>query len=628
MAKDKIKQKSVKQKAAYNNAKAPQKKNNTFLWMSIAAIVITASFIYSNSFNCSFHFDDLQNIEFNPDITRLSDVSAWWNYVPSRPIGIFTFALNYAMGGTNVGGYHFVNLLIHIFNGLLVFWVVSLLFETPVIKKSAIAKHGKIIALITALLFVAHPVQTQAVTYIVQRLASLAALFFLLSVSLYIRARVVKLSKTARIATFVACGMAALLAFLTKENTFTLPVIIVLTEFFFIRETSFKIHIKDWKLWAFLGMAAVAVTFFFVNFSFTVFQPIKPEQGNIYTLTSGTYLLTEFRVITTYIRLLILPINQNLDYDYPVSQSFFELKTIASFLLLIAILALAVVLYKKHRLASFGVFWFFITLSIESSIIPVPNVIFEHRMYLPSFGFLLFVPCVFFGIVQEKQKQLLTILLFMLVPVLAIAAYSRNNVWKDELTLWTDVIKKSPEKPRVLNNMGITLLKLGRQQEAISWFDKAIAKNPGYKDPYLSRGNAKQDLGDLQGALLDYSAALKIDPSYPETYYNRGYTYAMMKDLPNAIRDFDMAIKLNPDFAKAYLNRSSALAAQKDFNGALSDLDKSIALEPDNALAFCNRGLVHFNLKNQTEACNDWQHASLMGNEQATTLLNAFCGKK
>lgn len=627
MGKKNDKRKVTAGKPVAKQQKAPAKKNNNFLWFSAILIIITGTLVYSNSFNCSFHFDDLQNIAFNPDIQDISNVSAWWNYYPSRPVGIFTFVLNYAAGGTGVWGYHLVNLIIHLANALLVFWFVTLLFSTQAIKNMSIVKHSNIIALLAALLFVAHPIQTQAVTYIVQRLAALAALFYLLSLCFYVKGRISEFSKPLKFAVFAASGISALLAFLTKENSFTLPLMILLVEFFFIRKEKIKLNLKDWKIWAFAGMAVIAAIIFLLNFNLSIFKPIAPEQGHTYTLTAFTYLLTQFRVITTYLRLLVLPINQNLDYDYPVSQSFFELRTLLSFLFLLGLLVVAVMLYKKYRLASFGIFWFFITLSVESGIIPVANVIFEHRVYLPSFGFFIFVPGILFSIIPDKRKQLLTIVLFALVPVLAITSYNRNEVWKDELTLWGDVLKKSPEKPRALNNMGITLLKLGRRAEAITWFDKAIAKNPGYKDPWLSRGNAKQDLGDLQGALNDYTAAIKIDSLYPESYYNRGFTRATLKDLEGAIQDFGMAIKLNPEFAKAYLNRSSALAALKDFKGALADLDKSIEYDPGNPLAYCNRGLVQFNLKNQEAACSDWRRASLMGNEQATTLLNAFCGK-
>ena len=168
------------------------------------------------------------------------------------------------------------------------------------------------------------------------------------------------------------------------------------------------------------------------------------------------YFLTQFRVILTYIRLFILPYNQNLDYDYSVSTSFFQIKTFFSFLALLGILLSGVLLFKKYRLISFGIFWFFLTLSVESSIIPISqNVIFEHRTYLPSFGFFLALTGAFYYFFREKYLKIAVIIILMIAAVNTVLTYQRNKIWKTEYTLWNDCVKKSPDKARANNNFGL-----------------------------------------------------------------------------------------------------------------------------------------------------------------------------
>ena len=152
--------------------KEKQGKNAKFPWSLIAIVLICLVGIiaYSNSFECSFHFDDTPFIEHNTAIRSLSDVKAWWEFYSSRPIGFLSFALNYHFHRLDVWGYHLVNLAVHIVNAVLVWWLVMLTMATPVMRGQPISRHKGAMALFTALLFVSHPLATQSVTYIVQRI--------------------------------------------------------------------------------------------------------------------------------------------------------------------------------------------------------------------------------------------------------------------------------------------------------------------------------------------------------------------------------------------------------------------------------------------------------------------------
>ena len=372
---------------------------------------------YSNTFNAPFLWDEQVYISENPiirDLSYFTDLSKaegfeQYSAVKNRYIGYLTFALNYKFGGLDVRGYHVVNIAIHILNAMLVYFLATLTFKTPFLKDSSIKEKSPLIALFSALLFVSHPIQTEAVTYIFQRLASLMAFFYLLSLVLYIKWRLssschsglsgISLKKDSRQAGATAkrCGfyllslLSAVLAMKTKENAFTLPVMIALYEFFF-----FNGFVKKRTLYLvpfLLTMLIIPLALIGTD------KPIGEIIGGLASLPGGggevsrwDYLFTQFRVIATYIRLLFLPIDQNIDYDYPMYHSFFDVPVMLSFLFQVSLFSLAVyLLYRSKnkpelRLISFGILWFFITLSVESSIIPIPMVINEYRVYLPSVG--------------------------------------------------------------------------------------------------------------------------------------------------------------------------------------------------------------------------------------------------
>ena len=234
----------------------------------------------------------------------------------------------------------------------------------------------------------------------------MVTMFYLLSLALYVKARLSNKGNISKTLLFTGSLISAVLAMLTKENAFTLPFAIVLFEFFFLRTKKLSINFRDYRvillMAAFLGMIIIIP----LKFSFSIFKPIPPMLGHAYTVTPLNYLFTQFSVIVKYIQLLFLPINQNLDYDFPISNTFFEIRTLLSFLVLLSLIILAIFSFKRYRIISFGIFWFFLTLSIESSFIPINDVIFEHRTYLPSFGFFLILTSGIYFLLWNKHKYL------------------------------------------------------------------------------------------------------------------------------------------------------------------------------------------------------------------------------
>jgi protein O-mannosyl-transferase len=599
----------------------------------ILIIVILGILIYSNTFNVPFTFDDIRTINYNSsikDVRHIIDLQSIYN---NRLIGLLTLALNYEMHGFNVAGYHTFNLFIHLLNALLVYWLIILIFRTPYVsaylQKDVFETSDpyRWVPLFTALLFVSHPVQTQAVTYIVQRFASLATLFYLVSLVMYIKARGSESSNKARYTFFVASLISAILAMRTKEIAFTLPVMVFLYEFMFFRG-----DIKKRLLYLFpllLTMFIIPLSMMMPTQSVSVgargIDELTKIAGSV-DVSRWDYLNTQFRVIVTYIRLLFFPVNQNIEYDYPIYRIFFTPAVFLSFLVLLGVFCWGIYLlcrsYKSdqanrcwYRVIAFGIFWFFVTLSVESSIIPIDDVIFEHRLYLPSVGFFV---AFMSGIVSlyERLTNQTKVVAKILIPVmilmvigLSLAAYARNMIWQDEVTLWEDVVQKSPHKARPHYNLGVAYQGQGRLDDAVREYQAAIKLNPHEVTPHYNLGMAYRTQGRLDDAVREYQAAIKLKPNYPEIYYNLGQAYLDQGRLDDAVREYQSAVKLRPNYADAHNNLGVAYQNQRRLDEAIKEYQAAINLKPDLVDAHYNLGVAYRTLGRLDDAIKEYQTA-------------------
>jgi len=373
-------------------------RKNTF---SIVLIAAVAFIIYSNTFVASFHFDDFLSIVENYAIHRF-DIKQIFSG-STRPVLDLTFALNYHFGKLDVFGYHLVNLLLHIANGVMLYfillWTVHNYEEQRDKNEDMSGVSGEPrpkslsgVPLYASLIFISHPVQTQAVTYIVSRSSVLATFFYLLTLLLFIRAfRSSNSSQVTRHSSLYLIGafLAICLGMGSKQETATLPLMLLLYDYYFLSEgkiAGLKRHFKVY-LAMFLPLAILLYFSFtsihqFISFDYA--KGIQIPQNE--PITSAEYFLTQLHVIPYYIKLLLIPANLNLDYDWPITR-YFDFMTAFYFVLLLSINILAIWLFRRQRMISFGIIWFFVTLSVTSSFLVIYDVIFEHRLYLPSIGF-------------------------------------------------------------------------------------------------------------------------------------------------------------------------------------------------------------------------------------------------
>lgn len=550
-------------------------------------ITVVGLLAYSNTFQVPFIFDDQTSIVENPVITDLGRFlsGAGWAYNARRFLGYLSFALNYRFGGLNVMGYHAVNLAIHIFTACLVLSLVRLVLKAPVFGRrqenaaqSAGMQPTDLVALLAALLFVAHPIQTQAVTYVVQRLASLATLFYLLALVLYAKGRLVQLRGAAPqrggaqgrgVLYFTAALLAGGCALATKEIAFTLPGAVLLLElcFFGSRRSSKALLII---LGALLAIAAGIVL--------AAPQPLGELISDVSArlrlqteMPRWHYFVTQCAVIVTYLRLLIFPAGQSLDYDYPVYTSLLQPRPLASFLLLLLLFLVALYLQlqdrraaqagalqrPERRLIAFGLFWFFLTLSIESSLIPIEDLIFEHRMYLPSVGAFIAVAGVA-ALAAPRAPRAVALASCLALFLLASITWNRNLIWGDAIVFWGDVVRKAPAKARAHLNLGVALEAKERSGEAVAAFNRALSLRPGYRQAYSNLGAAYNSLEAYDQAIAVLQEGLAQYPGDPDLCNNIGISFAAKGSPEIAVSFFEAAVRLAPEVEKYRINLAVA----------------------------------------------------------------------
>ncbi|HEY6001690.1 MAG TPA: tetratricopeptide repeat protein, partial [Anaeromyxobacter sp.] len=547
-------------------------------WLLAAAVVAMGAAAYANALRAGFVYDDFPSIVRNPavrDPASFLPGGPGYERRPNRAVGYMSFALDHRLHGLDPAWFHATNVAVHLASALLVFALVLLAFRTPRLRESRLAPLAPAVAFAAAALFVAHPVETQAVTYVVQRLTSLATLFYLAAVVLYLRARLGGV-RPSSIAWYLGAILSALLATKTKEIAFTLPAALLACEALLL----------DGAVWhralpvaPFVALAGIIPS--------SLVRLGKPAGEVLADAASATavqtatsrldYLATQLVVVPRYLGLLVLPIGQNADPDVAVAASFLEPRVLAGGLVLAALAAAAAVLARRGGrgwdpaalLAALGILWFFLAASVESSVIPIVDVMNEQRVYLPSAGLFLAAAAGLALLASRftpRRAGAAAIAAAALVAIaLGIATHVRNEVWRDQLSLWADAAAKSPRKPRPLNNLGAALSEAGRADEAAQAFLAAIRASPEHAEAYYNLGRlrmtARQDPAE---AIRLFQTALALRPDYVDAYANLAGAYVQAGLPEAAVRVVEAAGPSVRDSAEAQFNLGVACALLGD----------------------------------------------------------------
>ncbi|HEY6872964.1 MAG TPA: tetratricopeptide repeat protein [Geobacteraceae bacterium] len=532
-----------------------------------------------------------------------------------RTVGFLTFALNYKLDGFHERGYHLVNVIIHLLNGLLVYALCLLTLDTPFLRATPISGRKTLVALLCALLFIAHPVQTSAVNYVYQRLALLATMFSLLTFVLYARWRLCSFRPGGPaggwrpLAWYGGALLALALGMKTKENTFTVPFVIALYELLFFRGPVRKRAIN---------LIPLGMTLFIIPLTQFVsmgrgFGQVSSEYDKMgYNWIH--FILTQLRVLVTYIRLLFLPAGLRLEYDYPLFTSFWDAPVILSFAAHCLILGLAGYLIRRSssrdrelRLIAFGILWFYCFNIMESSILAfVTMIILEYRVYMPSVGFFMAaatgVELLRRKMPSRKAQMAFSALLVLVVVTMSAATYARNEVWRDEARFWEDTVKKSPGRFVPYVNLGAVYKRRGRLAEAALALQSAIRLQPNYADAYVSLGEVYRFQGRPEEARRMLGMALTINPGLAAAHQGMGCLYDDLGRYDEAVREFDTAIRIDPANAQIHDDLGISYARQKRHDEAEREFTAALRLDRDHVNARLHLGMLYDDEGKNSEA--------------------------
>jgi tetratricopeptide (TPR) repeat protein len=444
------------------------------LWLILIVLIGLGAIAYSNSFSAPFVFDDLLSIQKNASV-RFGNFN--WNILSGRALLYVTFTLNHIWTQQNVWSYHLVNLVFHLINGVLLFFVAQHVFH----RALADLRLSRLYAFGAALFFVVHPLQTESVTYVSSRSELLSTLFYLVAFLVFVsrpEARIGFLLSLA-IATLFVFGMSA------KETVISLPVTLLLYDLLFLSKFEWRAVLSRWRFYGTFLVGAVAVAYYVATV--TLRGSIGPgREGH---LSVWHYFLTQLRAMVRYVYLTFFPVGLNLDYDFPPSVSLFEPKIIGSLIFLSALVVLGWLWRRSQPIFSFSIFWFFLTLAPTSSVVPILDVIFEHRMYLPMVGISLSFP-VFVVLATRYLRDRISFVpnpaavAAVLLIILTVGTFRRNYTWGDEVRLFEDVLKKSPQKARAFNSLSWAHYKKGQYPEAIAVLQKALEVIPSQRQGF------------------------------------------------------------------------------------------------------------------------------------------------
>jgi len=588
---------------------------NWTVFILICALLLP---IYCNTFNSSWQFDDSHNIIQNSSI-HIDNLYPHILYdavvettaesrIFYRPAAYLSFALNWYFGQSDVTGYHVVNLIIHILTAFFLYLAVLALFKTPNLT-GKYAGNEYFIAILAAVLWAVNPIQTQAVTYIVQRMAAMAAMFYILGIYLYLKARISKQWKF-RLPFYCGTLFAFILAVGSKENALMFPAALLLVEMIFFTDLG---NPKTRKQFIWIG-SILSIALFVLGAWLFMADGFINQLQSAYAkrnFTLSERLLTEPRIILFYLTQIFYPIADRLSivHDIEISKGLFSpWKTLPAIMLIFGLITVCFWKIRAYPLASFAVLFFFLNHVIESSIIPL-ELVFEHRNYLPSL--FLFVP-IAAGLkwaidyyAARKKAMAYTIIAFVsiLIMVLGIGTYVRNMAWANEQTLWQDALEKNPASARPYQNLAS-----GHYAKTGDW-DKVEELCKQAMDLYDSTRRKQEviSLANLASVYYhrdkDYERVIKINEQLldiaerSKSRYHLVLSLIQNGELDRALENAKLLLSDRPKVVK-YLNTIAFILIKKNEpENALRYLIKAIRINSDTAKTLLNLGFAKSMLK-------------------------------
>jgi tetratricopeptide (TPR) repeat protein len=572
----------------------------THYWLLGGILLIVIVYIPS-LFNGASVWDDTEylNNPYVKDLSLKGIVNIFSVYFAGNyhPLTLLSLGIDRILGGGSPFMFHFTNLLLHLLNSFLVFLLVKRLTQ------------NNILALLTFVLFGVHTLHVESVAWVAERKDVLYTFFFLLSLVLCM-----SYATSRKFLHYSLALLFFILSLLSKGQAVVLVALLPLID-----------YVKGRK-WLSVKVLAEKAPFLALSLIFA-WIAFRAQASSNYVHFEYFSLPERFAFasygFTQYLIKSILPTGLSALYPYPARLANGNIPVSYWFYAISfpAFIVGSYFLIKRSKIYTFGLSMFFLSILPLLQLIPVGGAIMADRyFYIPSVGLLL---CFAAGLLEIKKTTIRYALIILFTLVLSFMTYSRCSVWKDNISLWEDEVRKNDAYQAGYYNLGIAFYKEGEQDKAIESYSKAIEIDPKYTDAYFSRGLAWDNAGKIENAIADYSGAIESNPKYTQAYVSRGVAYGKSGKLDKSIADFSAAIGIDPEYRDAYTNRGVAWLNLGQWDNAIADCTKAIEIDPQSGVAYENRGVAFLNQKQVDKAIADFTSAINIDPK----YLKAYCDR-
>jgi len=609
-------------------------------WIPILAIVAAGAIVYAGSLGGIFVLDDIGNIVLNEHIRHLWPI---WDVLTHRrrPVVNLSLAVNYAISQYHVWSYHLLNLVVHVLAGLTLFGLIRRTLLTPTFG-DRFRSSATSLALAVAMLWTLHPLQTQSVTYVIQRGESMMGLFYLLTLYCVMRGSCSNHTRAWSMAAVAVCA----LGMGSKSVMVTAPLMVGIFDRTFLASTWSQMIRKRWAMY--VGLIA---TWGILVATGVVRGVLFPPSGSANDVGFGyhavspmRYALTQSEVLLHYLRLSIWPSGLCLDYGWSAVSGFQDVWP-AGVVVVALLVATAWGLVRRSWLGFIGA-WFFVILAPTSSFIPIKDIAFEHRMYLSlasvvvlavaSSRFVLVRLSGRMGWNNKKYAATATTLLIAVSVGLGWRTIRRNHDYSDAVALWTSVTALRPNHARAFYNLGTAFLSAGRSEDAVTAFRRALDLYPNHVSAHYNLGHALVNLDRDKEAITEYelAAAIPIQKTYQrwkpdalrqtvaQAHNSRGRALDKLGRRDEAIEAYRKALSVNPSLLRAYLNLGQALTRAGQRDEAIDIYHAALQVAPTSAAVYANLGNALFQDDRITEALNAYRSALTRDPNNAIVYYN------
>lgn len=579
--------------------------------LPLLGLIVLGTVAYINALPNGFHFDDYEAIVNNPAIRDLKHLPSYFTDTRTwtmssqqdwRPLVLTTFALNYWMGGLNPVYFHSTNLALHIGVAFFTFLIFKNIAARSAARLRELSeKTAGRLGLIASLVFLVHPANSEVVNYVFARSTLMATFFSVAAFYAYLRGPFSGKEAYSRL-WHPAAVLLIVMAVGSKGSAVILPVSLIVFEVIFLNplgQSPWRLfrddprRLRKYLPFALFGVAYLALRPSFVRRLFVgIFTGAKTE-------SAFAYLYTQFRAWVYYLSQFFWPDRLVLDYPgFGLSRSLWEAKVLLSLALVLCILAIAWKVWKTAPIVSFFILWYFIMLLPEAGFIPLTNLISGYRPYPSNLGLSIVLVIVFYqaiswlctkstGAIRRGLRATLCAgTTVVVVCALTVATLMRNEVWRDDGTLWRDVLSKDPTNSRAYMNLGLHLLWNGKYKQAEALIEKAVRMTPAEASSYLFRALLYSAISRDSAALEDLNRAIELDAKHLLAYYYRGELYRKMGDHEKALADYHSALGLRPLYTDALYGIAQVLMDRGEDEQAKETCERILRIDGGDARAY------------------------------------------